>query len=156
MVAGCWRDRIFGLTVANASVQFQYRQGSGPWTPIGVANEDTYASDWLIVPGGHTRYFSPYWADWKPANGTYQVRMLASYDGQMDESLSPILNVTVSGGVCTYTGTPAGFGPGSIERNLENDCYNLIGLAASVPHTVYPTVLLLLTTFRGRAGARRS
>jgi hypothetical protein len=57
--------------------------------------------------------------------------MLAADDGgNFDESYSPILSVTVdANGNCAANGNPGDFGPGTIERNQENGCDNLEGLA---------------------------
>ncbi len=134
LVAGCWRGKVFGVTEYGSSVVFQYRQGGGAWVTMGIAEQQN--SEYLLNPDGSytPRQWSIYTTDWAPADGNYDLRMLADNGNGYDESLSPILSVSVTNGMCTATSNPANFGPGSIERNLENDCDNLEGLA-TLPST---------------------
>lgn len=129
LVAGCWRGQVFGVTEYGSSVVFQYRQGGGAWVAMGIAQQRTY--EYLLNPDGSytPRQWAIYTTDWAPADGNYDLRMLADNGNGYDESLSPILSVSVANGMCTATSNPANFGPGSIERNLENGCDNLEGLA---------------------------
>lgn len=129
LVAGCWDGKLFGIAEYDASTIFQYRQGSGNWIQISSNNEQDgewlLNDDWSYTP----EMWSVHYTDWVPANGTYQVRLLSDNGYGSDESLSPIVTISVTATGCEVTGAPADFGPGTIERNLENDCDNLEGLA---------------------------
>ena len=130
LVAGCWRGYLFGIAEYGANTMFQQRQNGGEWVSVGgsVAQDDNWLlnDDWSYTSETWGVYSTP----WSPANGTYEVRLLSENSSGYDEQLSPITTIVVSDEGCAVTGAPANFGPGSIERNLENDCDNLEGLAS--------------------------
>ncbi len=129
LVAGCWNGKLFGIAEYGAGSIFQYRQGGGNWIQISSNNyedgEWLLNDDWSYTP----QQWSVHYTDWVPSNGTYEVRLLSDNGYGYDESLSPIVTISVTDDGCEVTGAPGGFGPGTIERNLENDCDNLEGLA---------------------------
>ncbi|MGB5105495.1 MAG: FlgD immunoglobulin-like domain containing protein [Candidatus Zixiibacteriota bacterium] len=129
LVAGCWRGSLFGIAEYGANTMFQQRRNGGEWVSIGgsSAQDDNWLlnDDWSYTPQMWGVYSTP----WSPANGTYEVRLLSENSTGYDEELSPITTIVVTDGACAVTGAPADFGPGTIERNLENDCDNLEGLA---------------------------
>jgi len=117
IVAGFWHTKILGMARAGTPVQFQYKQGEGNWIPIGIGTQ--VASKDLNVYDGVYKSYGAYAADWRPADGSYDLRMLTPGG---DES-SPVLSVTIANGAVTaVTSNPAtGFGAVSIERSLENN-----------------------------------
>ncbi len=129
LVAGCWNGKIFGIAEYDASTIFQYRQNGGEWIQISSNNEED--GEWLLNDNwSYTpEMWSVHYTGWVPSNGTYEVRLLSDNGNGVDESLSPIVTISVTDNGCEVTGAPGDFGPGSIERNLENDCDNLEGLA---------------------------
>lgn len=121
LVAGFWQPvpgegKIVGVTYEDESVQFQYKQ-TGDWIPIGIGRSEVDKS--LFYPDQRWQTYSVYAADWAPADGNYELRLLSGYG----EDYSPVLSVTIAGGVMTATSNPtAGFGPATIERNQEEGC----------------------------------
>ncbi len=129
LVAGCWRGELFGIAEYGSNTMFQQRQNGGSWVAIGGTSawDDSYLlqDDWSYTPERWGVYSTP----WSPANGTYEVRLLSDNGFGWEEELAPITTIVVSDEGCAVTGAPADFGPATIERNLENDCDNLEGLA---------------------------
>ena len=129
LVAGCWRGELFGIAEYGATTMFQQRQNGGAWVSIGgsSAQDDSWLlqDDWSYTP----QYWGVYSTPWSPANGTYEVRLLSDNGYGWEETLAPITTIVVSDAGCAVTGAPANYGPGSIERNLENGCDNLEGIA---------------------------
>ncbi len=122
LVAGFWNGKIVGVTYSDEPVQFQYKT-TGDWIPIGIGHEET--SESFFYYDNRWQSYAVYAADWLPADGSYQLRMLNS----MGEDFAPVLSATISGGVMTATSNPAsGWGPGTIEKNAEQGC-NLEGVA---------------------------
>ena len=129
LVAGCWRGELFGIAEYGSETMFQQRQNGGSWVAIGGTSawDDSYLlqDDWSYTPESWGIYSTP----WSPANGTYEVRLLSDNGFGWEEELAPITTIVVSDEGCAVTGAPANYGPGSNERNLENGCDNLEGLA---------------------------
>jgi len=144
LVAGYWHNKIVGMTDSyNGPVQFQYKKGSGDWIPIGIGYE--VASKEMNVYDGVYRDYYAYAADWAPADGSYDLRLL-TWAG---DEYAPVLSVTIANGVATVTSNPAsGFPDISIERSLENnnvvwdvpypeDC-EVLGIARIASSNGYP------------------
>jgi hypothetical protein len=138
LVAGFWQPvpgegKIVGVTYEDESVQFQYKQ-TGDWIPIGIGRDED-ADKSLFYPDQRWQTYSVYSADWAPADGAYQLRMLTGYG----EDYSPILGVTIAGGVMTVTSNPTTgtWGPGTIEKNQEEGC-QLEGVARFASTFGYP------------------
>jgi hypothetical protein len=128
LVAGFWQPvpgqgKIVGVTYEDETVQFQYKQ-TGDWIPIGIGRDED-ADKSLFYPDQRWQTYSVYAADWAPADGAYQLRMLTN----CGEEYSPVLSVTIAGGVMTAVGPTTGtWGPGTIEKNQEEGC-DLEGVA---------------------------
>jgi hypothetical protein len=125
LIAGCWNGRVYGMTWANQEVLFeQSTDGGANWVPIGVAHATDETEHLLLPSGAYTsKSYEVYWAEWKPADGDYMLRMRV--DGG---DIMPALGITVADGACSVTSNPQDYGPGTIERNKENGCDNLEGL----------------------------
>ncbi len=126
MIAGCWNGFVYGMTWADQDVIFEYTTDGTNWITIGGAIDATYEdAEQLLLPDGSytSRYYSVYASPWQPADGDYDVRMRVE-----GGSAAPVLGINVSGGTCSVTSNPQDFGPGTIERNLENGCDNLEGI----------------------------
>ncbi len=124
MIAGCWNGYVYGMTWTGQQVLFEYTTDGTNWIPISAADQIGSASQLLLPNGSYTtKSYRVYRAAWQPADGSYQVRMHVEGGEAM-----PALGIDVANGTCTVTSNPEDFGPGTIERNLENGCDNLEGI----------------------------
>jgi hypothetical protein len=131
-VAGFKECILVGLSECGATVQFQYLAadadwtlptGDEMWTPIGIAERQGSCESLYYDPcdsccGGWVDY-AIYTTPWRPADGNYWVRLIATDVNYNYTEGKPLpLTIADCGGFAALN--PTDFGPATIEKSWES------------------------------------
>ncbi|MFH2056087.1 MAG: hypothetical protein ABIJ61_09025, partial [bacterium] len=131
-VAGFKECTLVGLSECGAYVQFQYLEadaqwtlptGDETWTPIGIAERQGFCKSLYYDPcdsccGGWTNW-AIYTTPWRPADGNYWVRLIATDDDFFYTEGKPMpLTISECEGFAALN--PTDFGPATIEKSWES------------------------------------